>query len=190
MALRRTVLKWFVSAAASLPLPALARRTSVTGELDRNTLLALAEAVLPSELGQDGQANAADAFLRWLSDYRAGAELDHGYGDPRLAQAPGSPAARYRTQVADLQRRCGGALSRTALAARRRIIAQALDEAGVRALPPLPDGAHVVTDLMSHYFNGPDANDRVHGRYIGRFACRGLPGSEDRPPPLSGKGAA
>jgi hypothetical protein len=189
MALRRTVLKWFLSA-ASVPLPALARRTSAAVELDRDTLLALAEVVLPSALGEDGRRRAADAFLQWLADYRPGAELDHGYGDPRLAQAAGSPAVRYRTQMADVQRRCGGAVARTALADRRRIVAQALDESGVRTLPPLPDGSHVVTDLMSHYFNGPDANDRVHGRYIGRFACRGLPGSEDRPTPLSGKGAA
>jgi hypothetical protein len=190
MTRRRLVLKWFLSAGAALPLPLSARARRAAADVDRGDLLALAAAVLPSELGEAGIAQAADAFQQWLKDYRPGAELDQGYGDPRLAQAADSPASRYRAQLDDLRQRCGARLAAVPLPERRRVIAQALEDAKLRSLPLIPDGGHVATDLMAHYFNGADANDRMHGRYIGRFACRGLPGSELRPPALNAPSAA
>lgn len=62
--------------------------------------------------------------------------------------------------------------------------------AGVKELPARPDGGHIAADLMTHYFNSPDANDLAYRRAIGRFACRGLPESDKRPPVLARAGDA
>jgi hypothetical protein len=70
------------------------------------------------------------------------------------------------------------------MAERQRAVAAALAAAKVAELPARPDGGHIATDLMAHFFNGPEANDLVYGRLIGRFGCRGLPGSEERPAEL------
>jgi hypothetical protein len=179
---RRTLLKNLMSTLAALPLPAAARANLV--DADHARVLALAAVALPSHLGEAGTRRAVQAFSQWLRDYRPGAELDHGYGITKLQFAPASPAYRYPTQLADLDRRCAGSIATASLADRRRAITEALDAAGVRALPPLPDGGHIVSDLMAHYFNGAKASDQLHGRYIGRFDCRGLSGSEERPPLL------
>lgn len=155
------------------------------GDGDRPRLIALAAAVLPQDLGADGQARVVEQFLRWTRDYRAGAERDHGYGDTALRMLPASPAAQYPGQLADLDRRAGGAFVTLPHADRQRVVREAIAAANVRDLPARPTGGHVATDLMSLYFRSAAANDRAYGRAIGRGACRDLAGSEQRPAPLS-----
>jgi hypothetical protein len=149
------------------------------------SLASLAEAVLPAEIGAEARGRAVDGFLGWLRDYRPGAQMEHGYGITRLWQAPASPASRYLRHFDDLDRRTGKPFARTGLEERRRAVIAALDAAGIRELPERPDGGHVASDLMAHYFNGPEANDLAYRRAIGRFSCRGLGGSSEAPPALA-----
>jgi hypothetical protein len=76
------------------------------------------------------------------------------------------------------------------LAEQQRAVIEAVVAAGVKDLPARPDGGHIATDMMAHYFNSPDANDLAYGRLIGRFACRGLRESDKRPPALPRAGRA
>lgn len=182
---RRRILQ---SALAGLALRPAARPASAQppfGEAHLPQLVALAAAVLPQEIGAEGQRRAVEQFLRWARDYKAGAERDHGYGVTALRTLPASPAAQYPAHLADLDRRAGGGFAALALAERQRIVREAIAAANVRDLPVRPSGVHVATDLMSHYFRSAAANDRAYGRAIGRGACRALPGSEARPPVLS-----
>jgi hypothetical protein len=122
---------------------------------------------------------AAD-FARWVREYRAGAEMDHGYGFTRIRAKPASPAPAYWRQLAGL---------RTALlsgdpAVARAAVRVALDQAKVRGLPRTPGAQHVAADLMAFYFRGSDANDLCYRAAIGRDRCRGLKGSDAPPPTL------
>src|SRR5687767_8447310 len=89
--------------AALVTLPyaarALARRVFRRGgdhdAMSQGMVRALGAAVLPSELGQARTEIASDAFWRWMSGYREGAELLHPYGSPRLSFAGPSPLAGW-----------------------------------------------------------------------------------------------
>ena len=75
---RRRILQ---SALAGLALRSSSRLASAQapfGEAHLPRLVALAAAVLPQEIGAEGQRRAVDQFLRWTRDYKAGAERDHG----------------------------------------------------------------------------------------------------------------
>jgi hypothetical protein len=161
---RRTLLGWMASLA-----PAWAQTATFPGA-QAGSLHALARVVLPSELGAARLDATADAFARWVREYRPGAEMDHGYGYTRLRNKPPSPAPVYLRQLAGL----GPEVTADAVAA-------ALDEANVADLPRTPDGRHVAADLMAFYFRSSDANDLCYRAAIGRDRCRGLAGSE-RPP--------
>ena len=65
---------------------------------------------------------------------------------------------------------------------------EAIAAAKIRDFPGRPNGGHVATDLMAHYFNSPAANDLAYGRAIGRGACRDLDGSDQRPAALPAGG--
>jgi hypothetical protein len=101
---------------------------------------------------------------------------------------PASPAENYAAQLDDLDARAAGALASLPLAERQRVVREAIAAADVRTLPGRPNGGHIATDLMAHYFGSPAANDLAYGRVIGRDACRDLKGSEARPPVLSAGG--
>lgn len=182
---RRTMLQTALAVVAWRPFGQRAAAQAPFGDAHLPRLLALASAVLPQELGAAGQRAAVDQFLRWLRDYRAGAERDHGYGVTGLRTAPPSPAAKYAAELDDLDRRAGGTFAALAPAERRRVVADAITAAGVKELPGRPNGSHVATDVMSHYFNSPAANDLAYRRAIGRDACRDLAGSDQRPALLS-----
>ncbi len=185
--LRRTVLRLLLLGAALGPV---ARRAiAQLGAVHAAELTAVAETVLPSELGIDGRARAVERFLEWLRGYHAGAQMEHGYGLTRLWRAPPSPAARYAAQFADLDRRSGGSFARAIAEARQRVVVAAIEAAGLRELPERPDGGHVATDLMALFFGSPEANDLAYRRTIGRFGCRGLAGSEQLPSERPAEGA-
>jgi len=52
--------------------------------VEADALMPLAEVVLPSELGADGRRQAVGAFVRWIRNYKEGADTDHGYGNTRI----------------------------------------------------------------------------------------------------------
>ncbi|MEJ7813360.1 MAG: hypothetical protein WKG32_23330, partial [Gemmatimonadaceae bacterium] len=103
---RRAFLGWLAGLASATTLARRAGATLIApraAPAPRPALLhALGEAVLPMELGRDGVARAAAAFDRWVREYRAGAEVMHGYGDPRITYLGPSPAARWWPQLDEL----------------------------------------------------------------------------------------
>jgi hypothetical protein len=151
------------------------------------TLRALAPVVLPAALGRRALGLLTDRFLERLQEHRPGTEADYGYGHPVLQRTPDSPAPRYIEQLAALERAAGPQgqpFGRLAADAKRTIIENALREAKVEQLPDLPDGGHVVSDLMAFYFRSSEANDYCYRAQIGRETCRPLEAVTVRPRPL------
>ena len=182
---RRSLLRLFAVAAtwARLPFAAFAQQPAMTAA-DEARVHALAEVVLPNELGRAARAVVVDGFLRWLRNYREGAEMDHGYGFTRLRQLPASPAAKYPAQLTALDRAArarGAAFEALDVAARRAVVAASIEAAKIERLPVRPTGEHIATDLMGFYFHGEAANDLAYRAAIRRDSCRGLPGSESIP---------
>ena len=151
------------------------------------TLRALATAVLPASLGAMRVLEITDRFQAWLRAYRSGAEMDHGYGHTKLQVTGASPAAGHDRQLAALERAAGAegaSFAKLPAERQRALVASALAAAKVKDLPERPDGRHVAADLLAFFFRSSEASDLCHGAAIGRDTCRGLPGSEDAPPPL------
>jgi hypothetical protein len=184
--IRRTFFTRTLAAAAALAArvrsaPAQSR-TLPAAEL--RTLGAVAAAVLPERLGPKGATAVVNGFLHWLAEFKPGADLEHGYGFPRLRAAAQHPAARYAAQLAEIERAArkeGAAFAALPLERQRALLDDALRGAKIDTLPQRPAGLHVVADLMSFYFRGSDANDLCYEAAIERDQCRGLPGSGDRP---------
>ena len=74
---RRTFLNWAAYLAGALRLSGVRGWAQAAnfpaGEAD--TLRALAAVVLPSEAGAPNAGQTAEAFIRWVRGYRAGAEM-------------------------------------------------------------------------------------------------------------------
>ena len=154
------------------------------------TLRALAIAVLPASLGAERVSAIVARFQAWRSAYRADAELDHGYGHPKLRSTGVSPGAGHELQLAALERAAraeGASFARLSSERQRVLVASALETAKVTDLPERPDGRHVAADLLAFFFRSSEASDLCYGAVIGRDTCRGLPGSEAPPPPLKAK---
>jgi hypothetical protein len=188
---RRTLLRWIASAAAAWPLARLhvhAQGAELT-PAQILTLRDVAQTVLPSALGASGVDQAVDAFLRWLRDYRAGVPLSHGYGHPELVLSGPSPSPAYARQLDALfeaARARGGRFGALPLETRRALLDEALTAAGARNLPGRPSGAHVVSDLMAHYFRSSAAWDLCYNARIGRNTFRAIAVTTVRPRPFSG----
>ncbi len=189
---RRTVIRYLLAGAGLLPFSRLrgwAQRAGFPGQRG-DTLRELASVVLPSSLGRAKTDEIADRFIQWVHDYRPGADMAHGYGSPRLQAKPPSPAQNYTQQLEMLEGSAlaqGASLARLEPGAKRVIVEASLREAKVGALPPGPNGRHVVADLMSFYFHSSEANDLCYRALIGRDECLGLPGSEKAPARLPEK---
>jgi hypothetical protein len=131
--------------------------------------------VLPSALGTARTRAVVDRFVVWVRDYQEGVALAHGYGHPRLAKSGPTPAVKYITQLADLDRQArarGGRWSTLDRDQQRALLDAAFTAAGVRNLPPRPIGQHVIADLMALYFRSSEANDDCYRALIGRETCR------------------
>ena len=186
---RRTLLRWLVSGAATLPLLRANLRAYELSASHVFVLRDVASTVLPSAIGAKGQDEAVDNFLRWLREYQEGVPLSHGYGEPRLVRTGPSPAPGYGVQIAALQqvaRERGGRFGILPLATRRAIIDEAFKAAAIRNLPGRPDGKHVIADLMAHYFRSSAANDLCYNARIGRNTNRAIQVTTVRPRPLAG----
>jgi hypothetical protein len=184
---RRTLLQLLLGLVTALParVRALAQLPALDVP-DERRLLPIADVVLPSEIGADGRARVVRSFIRWLQDYRAGADMDHGYGFTRLRRTPASPVGKYGPHFAALDQRAGPAgFATLSPDARRGLLEEAIAAAKIDRLPGRPDGGHVATDLMAFYFNSAEAHDLAYRAAIGRDTCRGLEGSDQRPKGIS-----
>lgn len=159
---------------AALAFLRIARPQSAFPSFHADTLRALAAVVLPTSAPID-QITAA--FIRWVRDYRPGAEMEHGYGITRLRTKPPSPAAAYLDQLAALPTPLDAAA-----------VQFALERARVTDLPRTPGAGHIASDLMAFYFRSSDANDLCYRAAIGRDQCRSLAGSDLAPAPLKERG--
>lgn len=180
---------WIQSMIAAIPFSgvrAWAQTASFPGTREA-ALKDLASTVLPATLGRAGTDAVAAQFARWVREYRAGAEMQPGYGFTRVRYKGASPAPRYFEQLDQL---ASGALAESDPVARRKNIAETLREANVKDLSSIPDGNHVVSDLMSFYFHSPEANDLAYNAAIGRDRCRTLKDSSAAPGPLKGGAGA
>ena len=192
---RRRALRTLGVAAAAGGVLGIADGASAAPDVGRSpdaiaaeSILPIAEVVLPGELGDGGRREAVSAFVRWIRNYKEGADTDHGYGNTRIRSTGPSPARGYPAQLAALDEaaRARGAAQFAAASPdlRRSLVESAFAAAKVERLPSRPNGAHIASDLMAHYFNSPAAEDRCYRAGIGRDSCRGLAGSEARPAPL------
>ncbi len=118
---RRTVLQSALGAAGLGSLPAWAQ-AGFPGNREKE-LKELAAVVLPASLGRKATDAVADQFVRWVREYKPGAEMGPGYGNTRIRRTPASPAATYMAQLEQL-----------APAMTRSAIGDAIKKAGVRDL--------------------------------------------------------
>ena len=188
---RRTIIKLLAAAtgwARAIGVRAFADTVPLT-DAHMVTLRAAARAVLPSTLGSKGADAATDKFVRWLRAYKAGADMDHGYGVTRLRSTPPSPAAAYPKHLAELEAMAakGQPFAKLSADAQRELIASALTAAQIDALPNRPNGRHVVADLMAFYFRSSEANDDCYKAMINREVCRPILVTTRKPEPI-GKG--
>lgn len=182
---RRALFKTAVLAILSYTLPRFVRvqAAALSGD-DRELIAAIGEVVLPSSLGADGRAKAVAAFAKWLDGYKAGVPMSYGYGDLRYAVVPPSPLLRYPSQLARLQelsKAKGSPFTALSPPDRKAVVEAALLEAQVTKLPERPDGQHVASDLMGHFYSSSDGNDFLFKASIRVSDCRGLDTSADRP---------
>jgi hypothetical protein len=174
---RRTLIKTILGWLSVARIRLLAQPTPFPGKQEV-ALHELAAVVLPESLGRTETDRIARDFIRWVRDYRPGAEMQTGYGFTRVRYKPASPEPRYLEQLDQL---ASGALAQASLTAKREKLAEALEAAKVRDVGMTPDGTHVASDLMIFYFNSSEANDRAYDANVGRDKCRGLRNSAEQP---------
>ncbi len=194
---RRTFLKGTALAASALaagcridPAP------EAPGVLRINLLRALADAVLPSELGEEGRQRVVAGFETWLREYEPVPELLHGYGSQEIRYGPPDPKPRWTAQLEALdleaRQRHGTGFAELDSAERRALIERALSGAPAS----LPDRAgaleaeHIALGILGYFFGSPEATDLCYGRRIGGLGCRPLGASPERPPELAGRAEA
>jgi len=182
---RRALIESVLKVAAAFPLSGIRTwaQTVAFPATHENVLKELAATVLPESLGRSGTDAIAEQFVRWVREYRPGAEMTPGYGFPRIRKKAASPVPAYLAQLDQL---AAGALAEPDLAGRRRRLAESIQSAEIPDLPQLPDGTHIAVDLMSFYFQSSEANDLAYSAAIGRDKCRSLKNSGNAPPSLGG----
>lgn len=205
---RRTLLKLAGAAAIAGALPACAVESRPPGTLgadaaggtrpanfDRATLDAVAEVVLPGELGTDGRRRAVDDFVKWVEEYAPVAEEMHGYGYPDIRYLPPDPAPAWRAQLEGLDlraaRRAPGAgrtgpagFAALPRAERERLVTEVLQAIPGDRLPAPLAAPHIALALLAHWAGSADAWDLALGARVGRGTCRALDDAIQRPRPL------
>lgn len=161
--------------AAPVPLPA-------------PTLRAVAEAVLPGELGEEGRERAVTAFERWSHGLEPVAELSHPYLVPETRYSGPDPRPGWAAQLQGLEKECRAHhaidLADLDLADRRELLARGVGQAGPGLGAPA-NANHIAVALMAHFFASPVATDMCYRRTIAKQQCRGLDGAPAEPAVLT-----
>lgn len=152
---------------------------------DSAMLIALAEVVLPGELGPDGARRAARDFTRYAASYRRGAELLHPYGSAQIGFSGDSPVPKWREQIEALQREARAkhrrAFSALSIAQRRALVEAAVANERTDRMPAAMGANHVALALVAWYFATPEATDLCYGARIAKNQCRPLVNSPKEP---------
>lgn len=182
---RRTFLKQSAATVAAVSLAG--RAPGADGEPAAETLRAVAEAVLPDELGSDGRERAVRAFERWSEALEPVAELSHPYLVPEIRYSGPDPRPGWAAQLEGLEKECrnrhGVSLSELDVSGCRELLARPLAGAGSDLGAPR-NADHVALALMAHFFGSAIATDLCYGRAIRKELCRSIEGAEDEPAPL------
>lgn len=164
--------------------------------LDLPLLRALAEAVLPTEIGDAGVRDALRDFVRWLDGFEPVAELPHPYlSSDEVRYGPPDPAPRWASQLEALdllaEKSRGAGFADLPVEARRELVAADLDRHATDAALPAPAYApHLAAGLLARFYSRPAAADLAYGARINAAGCRDLASGAERPPPLSAAAAA
>ena len=156
---------------------------------DRVLLDALATAVLPSSLGDQGVRTATDAFVAWADGYDPVAEEMHGYGYADIRYLPADPSPAWRAQLAalNLLAHKQGPIGFAALtvAQRQQLLTTVLrDQRGERLPSPL-GATHIGIALLAHWSSGPAAWDSALGVRVSPGVCRTLGDATRKPLPMA-----
>jgi len=176
--------RFVLGLAALVPLPFVARRLHglAVQSLDPALLRALADAILPAELGRTGIERAAGDFERWLRGYREGAEILHGYGSGEIRRTGPSPALKWSAQLRDLDT---GSFTTRPRAERQEVVRAALAGLSLNDVPQIDRAPHVAVGLLAHFYDSPVATDLCYRVRIGKDTCRPLADAPRRPLPLA-----
>ncbi len=173
-----------------IPDAAGAPATDRATGFDRALLDAVAEAVLPSELGAKGRDVATGQFVQWVDGYDPVAEEMHGYGYSDIRYLPADPAPAWRAQLAALdvlaKRSMRSAFVKLPVSARRELLAIVMKGASSDRLPSPLDANHVALALLSHWASSPDAWDLALGVKVQPGNCRVLGDANAKPLPIIG----
>lgn len=157
---------------------------------DRGVLDAVAEVVLPSELGAKGRDVAIGNFVAWADGYEPVAEEMHGYGYADIRYLPPDPSPTWRAQLAALdllaRKAKQKAFSALEMPARRELLDIALKGHGGARLPAPLDASHIAIALLAHWAASPDAWDLAWGAKITPGSCRVLSDANAKPLPIIG----
>jgi hypothetical protein len=160
--------------------------------LEPALLRGLAEAVLPSELGEAGIDRVVAGFRGWLAEFEPVAELNHGYGTGELAYTAADPAPGWGAQLRALdlraRREAGRGFAELGVGERRELVRRQLPRDRADRLPEVAEAPHVAVGLLAYFYRTPEANDLCHRAAIGWRSCRPLATSAERPAPLGGEG--
>ncbi|MGH7469618.1 MAG: hypothetical protein ACRENP_16845 [Longimicrobiales bacterium] len=171
--------------ALAVPETAAHLGTLFVAPSDRELLQGLSSAILPDELGARGAHEFAERFERWVSNFRPGAELNHGYGTGELRNSPADPWPRWRTQLqsleADAQKTQASSFTTLSVERRRALVSAQLEAARVDRLPAPLSAPHVALALLSWFYNTTEATDLCYRAAIGKETCRPLPETPSKP---------
>jgi hypothetical protein len=175
----------FVAAlSAAVPVVAFVRRAhalsveAIVAGAPATTLRALAEVVLPSELGAERTRQVVADFQGWIDGYRQGVELTHGYGTSRLRFSGPTPATRWAGQLealdAESRRRHRKPFADITTEPREAILREALSQDRLDRIPAVGEARHVAIALLAFFYESPAATDLCYEARIGRQTCRPL----------------
>ncbi|HWP38672.1 MAG TPA: gluconate 2-dehydrogenase subunit 3 family protein [Gemmatimonadales bacterium] len=174
-----------VPAGATLGTVQACSPAPVSSALDGDTLDALAEIVLPGELGPEGRSRAVAAFRGWLADYQPASELNHGYGTAALEYAPAHPSPGWAAQLEALdlesQQRYGVAFARLDRDQRTSMVRVAIERDRSATLGDPAGARHVAVGLLAHFSASPQAANLCYRAAIDSYRCRPLADVTRRP---------
>ncbi len=195
---RRSFLKNSAGAIAAIGTPGVA----ITGEaqsrppktpLAKDVLQAVGEVMLPqSALKPEGVARVIGDFQKWLDGFEPVAEQDHPYlTSSEIVYGPPDPRGLWQSQLEalDLESRkeLGKPFRNLSLQERRRMIERALRAERLDRLPAPAEATHVAIGVAAFFYSTSEANDLCYETSIGRWQCRGLDSSTQKPAPLSSR---